>query len=77
MKQTLLEKAKATKVNRRLGSKVTDEHIELAFGWLRGEVRLTQMNKALEKNPQRGNVLYFVATCLKVAYEQGKIKIIK
>ena len=74
-KKTLLEKAKAVKMGRR-DTIITDEHVELALAWIRDEVNLSQINVALKKSRQSGNVLYKMATSLREAHRQGKIKII-
>jgi len=69
MNKTLLEKAKEYKSNRKLP---TDEEIELALGWIKGEVGITGIGKALG-HKTTGNVLGRLATYLRGAYEKGKI----
>ena len=74
-KETLLEKAKKIQTNRQQKIKITDEHIELAFGWLRDEITSKQINVVLDREKNSGNVLYLIAIWLREAYEQGRIKI--
>jgi len=69
MTKTLLEKAKQYKSNRKLP---TDEEIELAVAWMKGEIGLTAISRALEI-PLSGNILYKVAVWLRTAYSKDKI----
>lgn len=75
-KETLLEKAKAKKLSMPKGKiRTTDEHIELAFAWLKDEVRLKQISEVCGKK-NNGNILYSIAVWLREAYRQGKLKIV-
>ena len=73
---TLLEKAKMSK-RRQYPVLRTDEHLELALGWLKDEIGLAQVNEAMGKDGQQysGNILYHIAVWLRECYRQGKIKI--
>ncbi len=75
-KETLLEKAKKIKGKAHPKVPLTNEHLELAFAWLRNEIGLTQVNLAIGKDPHKsGNILYSIAVWLREAYRQGKLKI--
>lgn len=70
---TLLEKAKAVKVERKRSNKITSEQIEVAIAWMRGEVNSWQVMQALgHKSPQ-----YLLARWLQEAYNRGYIVIAK
>lgn len=75
MKKTLLEKAKSAKCQGSPKYKITDEHIELAIAWMKDEIRFKQLNVALGKPVNSGNILYSVAIWLREAYRNGKINI--
>ena len=72
-KETLLQQAKKVKSRSPYKYSITDEHIELAFGWLKGEVGNKQINTILNKKSTSGNVLYAVATWLREAYKKNKL----
>jgi len=77
-KETLLEKAKKIMIVRPIKKSPDKEEIELAIGWLKSEVGLTQILKVLNRykgNHYTGNCLYRVAICLREAYRKGIIKI--
>jgi hypothetical protein len=67
--KTLLEKAKEIKTIHRYN--ITDEHVELALAWLKGEIRSTQVAKLFAKN--RTQVPYNMSIWLKTAYGKGKL----
>lgn len=70
---SLLDKAKAVKVERKRSNKITAEHIELAIAWMADEVNSWQVYQALgNKSPQ-----YKLAVWLKEAYNRGLITIVK
>lgn len=77
-KKTLLEMANDIRNSKSLGiKKVTEEHIDLAFAWLKDEVRLIDIAKVLhfntEKNNVNSNVYLFLIRTLREAYRRGKI----
>ena len=63
--------------------KYTAEHIELAIGWLRGNITTNQVGYAMlghcidreKKQMSSGNILYSLAILLKMAYEKKLIRI--
>lgn len=67
---SLLEKAKS--ISLRQENSFSDEEIELALAWLKGEVTRTQINKVLGKNL---HVLYWTLKVLKCAFIKGRLKI--
>ena len=71
-KQTLLEKAKAFKRKRKKIS-VTDEQMELAIAWMKGEITTVQARNASDKK-HRNNIIARIAHYLKEAYRKNKIK---
>ena len=73
-KETLLERAKGFSLyNYKRKIIVTKEHSELAVSWMKGEITLSQVNRALEKKASDGNTLYHIAIWLKDAYKRKKI----
>ena len=76
-KETLVEKAKKIPVGNSNKILMSDEHIDLALGWMKGEIRLTQLAGAIgiTKGECTGNVLYKIAQWLREAYRQGKLTI--
>lgn len=75
--KTLLEKAREISVRSCVSKKMEDEHIELALAWIKGNIKLRQINIVLGRNPKTGSSLYFIAMCLRAAYREGLLKIIK
>ncbi len=72
---TLLERARA--ITRQQNSPVQPEEIDLALGWLSGQIGLTQVSKVLypnDKNPG-GKALYRMAVCVREAYRQARITV--
>jgi hypothetical protein len=75
--KTLIEKAKAHKTNRKVKNDITDQHVELALEFLRGEVSLTQTSAGLGlKEACFGSYAIIVRSLLK-AYRDKRIKINK
>ena len=73
---SLLDKAKAQCCNPRAKIEITDEHIELALAWMRGEITISQAMKiGLTKNRSTTVVYSVMARALRNAYEQGVLKI--
>lgn len=71
---TLLNKALAAKLKRPRSSS-SDEEIELAIAWLRGEIGITQVQVALQSK-HSGSIAYlFLARSLRDAYAKGKLQI--
>jgi hypothetical protein len=70
---TLLEKAKSIPVSRTQQS-ISDDEIDLAIAWVKGEITFSQIAKALDY--AGGNQPYaFVANSIRHAYAKGLIKI--
>ena len=76
-KETLVEKAKKISVGVSNKIPMTDEHIDLALSWMKGEIRLTQLAGVvgITKGEYTGNLLYRIAQWLREAYRQGKLEI--
>ena len=72
----LLEKAKLARGKKGYRPPTEDE-IEIALAWLAGEVDTTQCVLAFDKRPANDSslVVYRMAIALRVAYENGRIKI--
>ena len=70
---SLLERAKAITLTIRQ-SEITTEQEDVAIGWLKGEVTVTQITRAVGKKNSSA-VSYKLATWLKSAYAKGKISI--
>ena len=64
MSETLLQKAKKSSNT----EKYSDEEIELAIAWAKGEIRLVQVCEVIEK-PTNGGYI-FLAQRLKQAYNK-------
>lgn len=79
-KETLLEKAKKQR-SESVRTQITEEVMELAMAWVRGDVTLGQCCKAVygekTQTSSGGNLLYKFATAFKEAYRLGKITIKK
>lgn len=50
---------------------ITDEHIELAFAWLKNEIQLARIADVLNTKPTGAG--YRLARILREAYLQGKL----
>jgi len=79
MKNSLLERVRAAKTskNRRHPD---PEELDVALAWVRGEVSSVQVGKGYDPtsgNKQTYNILYRMATVLRDAATNGKIKIEK
>lgn len=71
---TLVEKAKSFHTTVRNSYKITDEHIELALAYLKGDVAMGQAKRAL--NIKSGNGFYCQALIfLREAYKRGRLQI--
>jgi len=71
---SLLEEAMSYDPQKR--SKASKEDIELAFAWLRNEVRNVQVAAAYGVTAKQGGaILYKIANALKSAYQRGMIDI--
>lgn len=75
-KITLLEKAKAIKLEKRKIKSYSDEEIKLVLAWLEDEITMTQAAKALGYGSP-ANIGYSFARMLKATYQQGKLQIKK
>ncbi len=74
MKETLLEKALKEPVSRRtIRHVVTDEHVDLVFAWLKGEVTPKQVCVAMGLDIEQGNYQRFFANYLREAYRMGRL----
>lgn len=62
--KTLLEKAKETGHRKQAGGDITEEIIELALAWAKGEIGLKQASEALGYT-NTGNVYVIFARALK------------
>jgi hypothetical protein len=74
-KMTLVERAMARP--RKQHVPITDEHIDLALAWLRGDVTVTQAGAVLfpaEVKPG-SRVLYRLAICLREAHRLGQLQV--
>ena len=75
--KTLLQKAQAIKQRKYvkgLNNHVSEQEIEMAFAWLRGEVSSTQIAKIMYGR-QSGSALYRLSLILREAFFQKRIKI--
>lgn len=70
---TLLEKAKIVQRRKRM-DKITDEEIELAVGWLKGEIGVAGACRAMGLKPC-GPAQYRIAIFLREGYRRGKFKL--
>jgi len=73
--KTLLEKAKDIDSYKSNTTPVTDEEIELAFAWLKGEVTLKQVSLALGENTEAGSARYSMVRFIRAAYQKGMLKL--
>ena len=72
---TLLSEALKIKSQHSPNKNITDEHIELAVAWIKGEIGLKSITGVLGIKGQSGNVLYKIATYLREGYRRGIIKL--
>ena len=69
MALTLLQKAKNAKP-RKVSMRITDEHIELAISWAKGEISISQVSAAIGK---KQDMCYnFIAMALRECYSRTK-----
>ena len=76
-KETLLQKAQKIGSKKNIPKETTDEHLELAFAWLKDEIGLRQISAVIGVSYTGGSSLYRIAVYLKEAYKRGLIKIKK
>lgn len=73
--ETLLEKAKKSEARSGTRLSISDELVELAIAWGRGEITTKQATIALnDKNKESYNSLYKIAVALREAISKGLIK---
>ena len=81
MEKSLLERAKAVPLRIVVPIAYSDEEIELALGWLSGEIQLVQFSKVMFPNKKAagsgGQALYAISKMLKEALGRGKLSISK
>lgn len=75
-RETLLEKAKAYNVRNNKAIVPTDEILEVALAWLKGEIQPAQVAYALGLKLEAGNYQRHIAGLLREAYKKGKLKIV-
>lgn len=69
---SLLDKAKQSGAVKRATISYDAEQLELALAWMRGEIGMTQVSRALEINENnRGGVYNFLAIALREAFRKG------
>ena len=71
---TLLEEAKKKSTRKRSTLEITAEHMELAEGYLKGEVTLMAVAKVLDKT-EINSAYLLVTRALKQSYIEGRIKV--
>ncbi len=69
----LLKQAKAVKMGRKQTRDYTDDEIELSLGWLRDEVRESQVAAVMTFT--HNNCRHWLAGALQAGYRRGRIKI--
>lgn len=74
--KTLLEKAKSVKSFKSNQTPVTDEEIELAVAWLKGEITLKQVSVALGENVDAGSARYSIVRFIRAGWQRGFIRLI-
>lgn len=72
MPKTLLERAKEATVYRR-GPVPSEELIQLTEAWLKGEIQLVQVQKAL--NSKSGSVYATLALCARELWKRSMTKL--
>ncbi len=71
--KSLLQQAKEVKTRELSVSKHTEQEVEVAVAWLRGEITAKQVATVIKKNSQGAAVYVFLATALKRAHQDGWI----
>ncbi len=66
---TLLQKAKEQKPK---VTEITDEHVDLVLAYLKSEITLAQLNRALGNHPQSPKGYITITRTLKKYYDQNK-----
>jgi len=75
-KETLLEKAKSSKIKIRNGRlSINNEQLQLAIAWLKGIVSTRQVSFAIGEKQIGGRALYRLAVWLRETYLRGKLKL--
>lgn len=74
-KMNLLEQAKAIPIKGSIHKPISDEEIELAIAWAKGEISTSQVNKVLCPKSTTGNLLYRISVCFREGYFRGIIKL--
>lgn len=67
-KKTLLQKAKASRQKKTTRISTTNEQIELAIAWVKGEISTRQVAEAINEVEAGGRVLYRLAVWLREGY---------
>lgn len=70
-KTSLLERARKERVKKAVPAKMTDEHIELALAWAKGEINYTQVRKVLGIPP--ASTYSFLALALRAHLERNNL----
>jgi len=74
---TLLEKAKIAKTQvQKHKLEISNEEIDLAIAWLRGEVTAHQVYCAYNKERPKSSVAYRMVVVIRYAYLQGELDIL-
>lgn len=76
-KKSLLEQAKIIHSKNNPKVKIDADRIALAIAWLKSEVSTKQCSLVLGYKETSGNVLYTIASNLKIAFSNGLIKVVK
>lgn len=81
-KKTLLDTVKSIPIKERGRPIKTSPDPDVAVAWLKGEVRASQIGKALyPENPKTWsnstNIYSFINRSVMAAYEQGRIRIVE
>lgn len=76
---SLIEKARAVPLRRKLKGGRTREQVELAVGWAKGGVTATQVGRVIYSGAVRagGSTLTWLATTLRDGVAQGWIEIVE
>ncbi len=71
--ESLLKQAKAVKMGRKQTRDYSEEEIVLAVGWLRDEVRESQVAAVMTFT--HNNCRHWLAGALQAAYRRGKLRV--
>lgn len=72
---SLLSKAQQVQIKSRNKIELSDEDVELAIAWLKGEVRYVQVCRAYDKKKGSATIYSMLARSLREAYYKGIIQI--